>query len=600
MISGRDCAKALEKAGFISVRRKGSHMILMNADFVGFQMSQSFFGWKTGGMLTRDYWENWYIRARNALFGPPVAYQGSLEAEASPIYSFLHRVDNERLPEYFQSRWEGRFGKEDVPSFREMAEAYPGDPYIQMHAIEVEAAIGDLAKAESLLAARRTRLETAPDVELRETAKRVFHKVLEAQGLPVGKDFTGILRRLLDEQTNMGERLETMASLLKTETLLKSGKPVVEPILTSAYPNWNSIKFLDAQLFARVGVALADLDLFQGKRSESLEKTASIYRLGQTLNRDGIVIERIMGFAIRLIAGSRLENFILNACENENSMQMAWRMLNFLDSPSVKEEGGKITDGEWAVLLARMDMEHTDQFTGVPNVYEIAEVRNLVADTQFSLCRMALAAENRKLEAGAFPKSASEFAPLLPHGLPRDDFSERSLQFREAENGDYKLYSFGPDRKDDLGELLYHPTNGTYTSGDLVLSIPPERKFSFPADGVHTPSAQELLRQFPKGFPIDPFAGDGRTPLSIVDSATDSPVIVFSFGPAGDTPESYSNLTTYKMPGEILINPKIYRGDGIQYVFSPGAGGTPFTLGPYYDPTNGTKSQGQLFIELPR
>jgi hypothetical protein len=44
-----------------------------------------------------------------------------------------------------------------------------------------------------------------------------------------------------------------------------------------------------------------------------------------------------------------------------------------------------------------------------------------------------------------------------------DPFSHSKLGIRS--NGD--LYSIGPDMRDDRGELLYDPTNGTFSPGDI-------------------------------------------------------------------------------------------------------------------------------------
>jgi len=276
--------------------------------------------------------------------------------------------------------------------------------------------------------------------------------------------------------------------------------------------------------------------------------------------------------------------------------------------------------------------------------------RHKVADATFAVLRTAVAARHRLLTSGAFPGSPAEFGPLLPAGPLGDCFATSApLRFLGKPDG-FHIYSFGPDGQDDAGAITYDPTNGTTSRGDLALRIPRERQYPFPAGGMRVNTAAELLKMFPNGLPPDPFADTRWRPLSIIasseadwkscalpgvkmspvsvppaatgpgepgytpapapppaspsvpppapSSGADAPttptrVVVFSFGP--DTDES-SYMSFPRLTGEDVFTTHSMYSTPLQLVFSPAR----FVMQPYYDPTNGTTSRGELYLKIAR
>jgi hypothetical protein len=52
--------------------------------------------------------------------------------------------------------------------------------------------------------------------------------------------------------------------------------------------------------------------------------------------------------------------------------------------------------------------------------------------------------------------------------LPIDPFSGKGFIYQLVSDGtNYTLYSIGPVRVDDARQILYDPTNGTVSSGDI-------------------------------------------------------------------------------------------------------------------------------------
>jgi len=400
--------------------------------------------------------------------------------------------------------------------------------------------------------------------------------------------------------------MDALKRLVKSRRLLTTTWPVVDPTEDSFLELWKLPHYVSLQIDARLAVISARLDLLLGNREESLNLLAGLYRLGQSMTAEGMLIQRLIGTAIRNITTSGLEDFVLNACETPEDYEKCWTVLERLHQVPGQEGGQNLLDGEWIAPL--LFMKDTGG-AAMPNTAE-AVIRLRVADLRFQLVRMAAAARAQCLLTREFPHAAMYFAPYLPDGPPEDVFSGKPLRFTEPGIEPYAVYSVGPDEEDNSAAIDYSPTNGTTSVGDLVVRIPRERRFPFPKEGVHAANAAELLGQFPNGLPVDLVADPERSlALSIFDSTKEGPVRVFSFGPKGDRDSWSSNLVAYEIPGmkRIDFGSKDREKHGlVQKVYSPEvlscspSDEGPWTLGPRYDPTNGLKSDGQIFIEIPR
>lgn len=233
----------------------------------------------------------------------------------------------------------------------------------------------------------------------------------------------------------------------------------------------------------------------------------------------------------------------------------------------------------------------------------------------------------------------SEYTDLLSGGLPPDDFSKTGkLKIINPPDIDFTVYSIGPDKKDDITDIAYDPTNGTISPGDIFLRVPEKPVYPVPQEPVHAANAYELLEQFPNGLPPDNFADTKGRPLSIMESEEDEPLMIFSFGPdtdeaevnraapenpvptpnPGDSPTRGRNLqlvlrrpsTTPTMTPTPTPSPTTpgFRSPmmmGPSGIFSGGRRSTTDyppgerRMDPMYDPTNGTITPGDLYIEIP-
>lgn len=100
----------------------------------------------------------------------------------------------------------------------------------------------------------------------------------------------------------------------------------------------------------------------------------------------------------------------------------------------------------------------------VPNEYEV-RVRDQVAMTWLRMARLCIA---DKLSAQTGQTTASILTPSIP--LERmDPFTTGPLLRNPGGQG---WHSVGPDHVDNKAEILYDPTNGTYSGGDIVALRP--------------------------------------------------------------------------------------------------------------------------------
>jgi hypothetical protein len=518
------------------------------------------------------------------------------------VRSFLHRVDDPRAIDYFESRKKGSVSQEEVPVFRRFLAEHPDDPYLQVHAVDLEAKYGDVAISEGLMNDWRERLETSPDLLLRENAQRAFKSVWKAQGLPEGEDLRDFLALLFQTETSLPERIETIKGLLDRPRLLGTSRGVVEP---ASGVSLLSVADLPSCWLrtARSAYTAAILDLFRGRFEESLQLFAGLYRLGQTLSADGGSWQRIIGTTTQHDATRGIRVYVLNACESPEDFLACWEVLERLHQTPGKETGKNLFEGQIPLPLSLVEADWgTVGFNTDPENYPAR------VGVEFQLVRMAAAAKYQLAATGRFPGSASDFVPFLPEGPPKDAFSTGRLRFSAPDAEPFTLYSIGPDGRDDGGAVPYSVTNGTKSVGDILLQIPSEHRFLFSREGVRATDAYDLLERFPYGLPGDGFTPWRRQPLGIIDSTTDTPVVVFSFGRIDEEPEGPWKRAVYEMPGLKELDPDTPRGEGIQIVLTPDEGksrnrGGSLTremLEAMKDATGGGYCGEPLFVELPK
>ena len=527
--------------------------------------------------------------------------------------SFLHRVDDSRIIEYYRLRQNGIINENTLQLSQDLAASHPNDHYVTLHIVEMEALKGDPLEALNLWKKWKKSHGSYPDPLLLHLAESVFHTVciqINKKNHPdwqSPKEFFTIDYPV--GRHTLNETLEYYKDYLDSENMFFISQDLVPPLKVPGYHCSYVPNFLELQVSSKVVRTLATFYLFQGRRKESLELLASIYRMGQSLNAHGIIIQRLIGIGVRRIASGGLKIFVLNACETKEDFRECWNVLERLHNTPFQEDGTRLGWGEYPTITSLMESCPGGRYCWrTPDTERETDARHRTSDMEFHLVRMAAAAKHRLLFSGDFPNSESDFAPFLPNGLPKDEFTTGTpLRFAPLSKNELVIYSLGPDKDDDRASLEYDPTNGIFSNGDICLRIPREREFPFPRDPVRAANACKLLEQFPSGLPPDVFADTKGLPFSIIESTDTQPVMIFSFGPDTDEheisiiPEPDSSFLPVPTPDP---GPHPSLGRTLQKVFrrsekiplSPGS----WLLDPLYDPTNGTVTRGDLFIEIPQ
>ncbi len=469
----------------------------------------------------------------------------------NPIPSYLHRVDDRRVVEYFNLRADYREalgpGPAPVPEpdaarlFKltsGLLESHPDDLYVRTFYLDALIRKGDHETLESRLTDWREAYATTDDQILSKLFRQADNSLLALQLSAAGRNAHDFIIRVLGPETDLATRLELFPDIFNYEEYAHPQSSVVPTLVTN---------FLELQIAVKVFRVEAVFLMLQGKREEALKILAASYHLGRLLNRSDTMIGRLIGIALRAISSAGLRIYALNCCETSDEFQHLWETLEELDRKAEVKDIAELLPLQSA------------------NVIKECDIRERVTDANFQLVRMATGAKYRFVTQQAFPRSAEGFVPLLPDGPPQDPFTTAPLRFFSDPNL-FTCYSIGPDEQDNRAAISYDPTNGTVSPGDIFVEIPHEREYPFPRDGVKAASADELRRQFPNGLPGDPFADTRGRPLGISNT---TPVYVYSYGP--DTNEHWAREAGDRYVPEVL-----------------------------YDPTNGTITPGDLFIAIPR
>jgi bla regulator protein BlaR1 len=495
-----------------------------------------------------------------------------------PLVSFLHRVSDPRVREYIRlsaalehdaeaqmkkdspTNWATVRDSADAMALqevaRQMADAAPRDAFLRVLYMKALVVRHDAAGLRRELEASRPRLAKTrvlgPHLwELTETLRA--YDLTDA-----GRNGYDLLLSLYDREAAGGlpARLARLPEVLRYDDYAQPLHP---------FDNWG-VNFLQLQTSAKIFMTAADLSFLGGDRQRALETSVSVYRAGQLMSQNGTLLNRMIGTAVRSIAVRGLASSVLDGCERPEEVRAAFQRLEWLNQ---RERPKGQEDLVGLERLSYMDgMGETDL-----NLSE-AESRVTFADARFQLVRMGASAWYVRLKTGQFPKAAGQFE-LLPGGTPpRDPFADGDAPLRFVERPDALVcYSLGPDKEDNGGAITYNPTNGTKSAGDITLEVPRERKYPFPAGGVKARDKADLLRQFPNGLPTDifaPWTKDGKASLGVTDT---SPVYVYSRGP--DQISAADEGSRERRDGKPIL---------------------PLLT---YDPTNGTTSNGDIWLAVP-
>ena len=414
---------------------------------------------------------------------------------------------------------------------------------------------------------------------------------IPASSTPEGKNAYELAAYLLDPQTNLEDRLRRLPEVFDYSHFAFPGgiEELDQTVQQNVSPPTES--FIEWTTFAKVVEVKARLLLLRGEHEKALASLAAMQYLRELLSHSDDLMLRAIGVAIAWSSLQGLELYALNACETVEDYDELWETLERLQrlwKPASTADYLKVERENSGNLFHRIRSTYEGNrflknnplpppfdfdmrqgyFDAIMRISmrEIAREyaqRHQISDVRFQLIRIATVARWRLVSSEHYPESESDFAPLLPDGLPDDPFANPPGPlkfFTDTGNGDFVCYSVGPDGLDEKARKEVEPAFPE-RGGDIILRVPRERRYPFSREGIRFGSPEEILSQFPNGLPEDPFGGYSGRPLGI--TRNDLPVI-FSYGP-----DNEASKIVNQADGSIRHIP--------------------------YDPTNGAISRGVLF-----
>jgi len=315
--------------------------------------------------------------------------------------------------------------------------------------------------------------------------------VITAEGDPWGMAYTGrqdyflslqVLSRILEIKTSSllseGRTAEAFAA---AETIIRASKShpfstllhrlIGITILSNGSRAWHEIvaqcsdaillrETLKQQLALKPKKDLIPEDgLVQV--SDAIGQIRSAKRRGIETSIQGMTGREILGESMRVEA-EFLEKFSLPKITDQKQKENIQEMINNMKTSS-SLFGGKPRN-LWAFGAKAVSSIASPILYNIarPNFLE-AKTREKFSRARYDLLILSTAGKIYTLEHGAEPEKPEDLTPGLLPEIPGDPFAQDGKSYMSKP----RLYSVGPDSIDQEATVLYDPTNGTVSSGDI-------------------------------------------------------------------------------------------------------------------------------------
>jgi hypothetical protein len=251
---------------------------------------------------------------------------------------------------------------------------------------------------------------------------------------------------------------------------------------------------------------------------------------GKFAGKNTILISNLIGIALEKIAYTPLKQFVINHPQKKGQMKRIIETLErieqnrtpvsealrteqkcfvyFLDHRQEYAKNKSVVDSGWAAYMNITDAEvqqiksdadkawgfvisaaespysskqynidtalmemikpmHPLVRVAIPN-FCAANVRELIMATDNRLIRIIAAAQLYYADNNKYPNSLAELAPMYLTSVPKDYFSDADyIYFAVPASNTFYVYSVGPDMIDNKNQIVYDPTNGVTSPGDI-------------------------------------------------------------------------------------------------------------------------------------
>jgi hypothetical protein len=377
--------------------------------------------------------------------------------------SFLHRLDDMRIPQYFAATLETTSPAILMPLASAVLSAHPDDPHVRLLALDALLRTRNFGEAEQRVGRWGAALDASGNAMFAAAATNARSALRAAHLSASGRNAFECVAKFRTKAWDPGYFEVDLQRVFRCEAFVT---PFANRDRADAAEN-----HLYMQAAANLGVDHTETMMKAGRREDALALLLNLYRLGQLLNQGDTIKARSWGIAVRGIACRGLLNYVLKCCDSAADCDVVWRHLELLNAqelpgfPAVETVAFSWIPFRFTPTAKRDQIEH--------------ETRHRVANARFQALRTAVAARRHRLGSGNLPAAASDFAPLLPAGPPMDPWGTKPLRWKPAPRN-WTCYSIGPDGQDNLGELLYDSTNGTISAGDIVQPVPRDPQQRYP------------------------------------------------------------------------------------------------------------------------
>lgn len=239
---------------------------------------------------------------------------------------------------------------------------------------------------------------------------------------------------------------------------------------TPAYLNGHMPELPGMKGLAQALKAEGQLAEKENRIPDAIQSYLDGIRFGHEISRGGLLIDSLIGNACEAIAMQPLNS--LRGRLGANDCRQAAKALEAIDAQRESLDAVLAHERIWAAqtggwryrvfapILRRM----------LKPAIEKAELKIHFRVAHLRLLMIELALRSYRMDKGSLPRRLDELAPAYLKTIPSDPFGGKPFVYR-PETGSFKLYSVGPDGKDDGGVSLTR-TSATPPPGDLLTDSP--------------------------------------------------------------------------------------------------------------------------------
>jgi len=229
--------------------------------------------------------------------------------------------------------------------------------------------------------------------------------------------------------------------------------PVDGSLSAIAFPNTTNYIKLSKLMLVKAKKTIYEKDF-----EEAIRDCSRVLRMGQHLNHGPLPI-RFLGIQIETFGIEAFRELISAVETPEQVDAVASALCDILQKQPPY-------DYQSLVSYERVEWPNVDK-----SIYAEATLKARVDLTPLDMLKVGVAAKKYYLENNRlWPASPHQLVPRYLKNPPLDPFGKDILKIFSYPSG-FRIYSVGPDRVDDNGNLPYNPEKGLKSPGDILIDI---------------------------------------------------------------------------------------------------------------------------------